>query len=248
MLINWTGELEKTLFERTCMAQTLKGLVSSCELMGHRLKPFLDKLDDYLNPTVKGTIFENLIPENSGGEECWLEKEVLTLLKELQTVVLDGHDDQGAETKARQYNKFSHRSAIFSPSSFSIRDSYVAIGKGIPFDWYAGEVKQIFAYPFKFGPSGSLNVYFVIKRFKELSAEETTRDPYRHYPLVGGRLYHAELEDKIQVVPLREIIAHFAHTPHAMEDFGFPCFHALPLDKVISHYNIGRTSLTVPSV
>jgi hypothetical protein len=32
-------------------------------------------------------------------------------------------------------------------------------------------------------------------------------------PLVGGRLYHPELEDEIEVVPLQEIIAHFTHTP-----------------------------------
>jgi hypothetical protein len=33
-------------------------------------------------------------------------------------------------------------------------------------------------------------------------------------------------------VPSQEITAHFAHTPHDKKDFGFPCFHALPLDKV----------------
>jgi hypothetical protein len=58
------------------------------------------------------------------------------------------------------------------------------------------------------------------------------QDPYRRYPKVGGRLYHPELEDEIEVVSSQEIVAHFAHTPQNEQDFGFPCFHALPLGKV----------------
>jgi hypothetical protein len=241
----WPWELEKTLFERMCMTQRLKGCISSCRLMGNSLEPFFDGFGGYLNPTVKGTLFENLTSvdmqqEVFQGEECRLEKDVLNCLEEFlvrtgksQKTRISGHV-QGTTTnaKARQYNKFSYRGAIFSPSSFSVRDSHVVIGRGagtrIPRDWYAGKIKQIFMYPFS-SPSG---VYFVIQKFRELSSQEALQDPYRQFPLVGGRLYHPELEDEIEVVPSQEIIAHFAHTPHGKQDFGFPCFHALPLDKV----------------
>lgn len=100
--------------------------------------------------------------------------------------------------------------------------------------WYAGRIKQIFAYPPGHEPSSQLEAYFVIQRFKELSDQEALQDPYHNYPLVGGCLYHLDLEDKIEVVPSQEIIAHFAHTPCDEKDFGFPCFHALPLDKVMT--------------
>jgi len=207
--------------------------------MGHRLRPFVDQLGDYLNPTIKGTVFEHLMAVDmqdvSQGEECWLEKDVLQCLGDLlvrKGILLDtGHISGGhvqlLHAKARQYNKFTQRSAIFSPLSFSVWDSHVVFGRG---DWSAGKIQQIFAYPSEL-PS-KLEAYFVIQRFKELSDQEALRDPYRKYPLVGGRLYHLELEDKIEVVPSQEIIAHFAHTLHNEEDFGFPCFHALPLDKV----------------
>jgi hypothetical protein len=178
----------------------------------------------------------------SQGEECWLERDVLACLGELLNLTLTGNlpdaewvtggHNQGPTThmKARQFNKFMHRSAIFSPSSFSVRDSHVVIGNSIPDHWYAGKIKQIFTY--SSGPPSRLQVYFVIQRFKELSAQEALQDPYRRYPLVAGCLYHPELEDKIEVVPSEKIISHFAHIPHDRKVFGFPCFHALPLDKV----------------
>ena len=204
----------------------------------------MDRLEGFLNPTIKGTVFENLTSVGMQhnifeGEECWLAKDVLDCLEELlvRTEKLQGTrqgsgsgDVQCTMTyaKARQYNKFTHRGAIFSPSSFSIRDSYVVIAKATPLDWYAGTIKQIFTYP-----SGqSSDVYFVIQKFDELSNQEALQDPYRRYPLVGGRLYHPELNDEIEVVPSHKITAHFAHTPYDRKEFGFSCFHALPLDKV----------------
>jgi len=220
------------------MTQRLKGLVSTCNVMGHQLKPFVDQLGDYLNPTIKGTVFEHLMAVDmqdvSQGEECWLERDVLQCLGDLFICKGNGSDAgwvSGGHTqphaKARQYNKFTQRGAIFSPSSFSVRDSHVVICKG---DWYAGRIKQIFVYPS--GLPSKLEAYFVIQRFKELPDQEALQDPYRNYPLVGGRLYRQNLEDKIEVVPSQEITAHFAHTAHDKKDFGFPCFHVLPLDKV----------------
>ena len=151
-----------------------------------------------------------------------------------------GSSDIQCTAKARQYNKFTHRGAIFSPSSFSVRDSYVIIAKSAPLDWYAGTIKQIFTYP-----SGqSSDIYFVIRGFDELSNEEASQDLYRRYPLVGGRLYHPELNDEIEVVPSHKITAHFAHTPYDRKEFGFPCFHALPLDKVRTRRTVSRASLT----
>jgi hypothetical protein len=238
----WAGELEKTLFERMCMMQRLKSLVSSCARFEHRIEPFARQLVNFLNPSVRGTVAEHLtsLDTRAGvfkGEECLLESSVMKHLeahlirmgKASRVSQLKGPGQSSmAHARAMQYSKFSHRSAIFSPSTFSIPDSYVAIGKGVPEDWHAGKIKQIFTHSV---PQQS-EVYFVIERFKELSPQAASHDPYRQYPLVGGRLYHPELEEELEVVSSEEIVAHFAYTPLEEEDFGFPCFHALPLDKV----------------
>jgi|SRR6266702_175151 len=229
-----TGKLEKTLFEQMCMVQRLQGLISSCEHLGHHLQPLVDQLGNYINPTVKGTVFEDLTSIDTQwdafqGEECWLEQGVLKHLMELfARMGKSSHNITIMPAKARQYNKFSHRGAIFSPSYFSIRDSHVAIGDWIAGDWYAGKIKQIFTIPF--GPSSK--AYFVVQRFKEFSVQEAQQDPYHQYSLVGGCLYHPELKDTIEVVMVQGIIAHFAYTPHDKQAFSLPCFHALPLDKV----------------
>lgn len=236
----WTGELEKTLFERMCMLQRLKSHVSTCARLQSRIEPFAHQLVNFLNPSVRGTIAESLTSLDTGrevlkGEECWLEANVMKHLKEhlIRTGKASQLTDSGqistTHVRARQYKKFSHRSATFSPSTFSIRDSYVAIGKGVSEGWHAGKIKQIFTHSV-LQPS---EVYFVIQKFRELSPQLESRDPYRQFPLVGGRLYHPELKGELEIVTTQEIIAHFAYTPLDEGDFGFPCFHALPLDKVI---------------
>jgi hypothetical protein len=222
------------------MMQRLKSLVSSCACLQSRIEPFARQLVDFLSPSVRGTVAESLTSldtqrEVLKGEECWLEASVMTYLEvhlvrmgKVSQLIGPGQSST-THARARQYNKFSHHSAIFSPSTFSIRDSYVAIGKGVSEGWYAGKIKQIFTHS-ALQPS---EVYFLIQKFRELSPEEASRDPYRQFPLVGGRLYHPELEEELEIVTSQEIVAHFAYTPLEEEDFGFPCFHALPLDKVM---------------
>jgi len=108
----------------------------------------------------------------------------------------------------------------------------VVVGKGISEGWYAGNIKQIFMLAS--GPRlGTLATvaYFVVQKFKELTAQEAPKDPYCRYLLVGGHLYHPEIEDKIEVVTSNKIISHFAQTFYDRETFGFLCFHALPLDR-----------------
>jgi hypothetical protein len=204
--------------------------------MGHRLKPFTDQLTNYLNPQVKGTLFEDLTSattqhEYFQGTECWLENVVLEHLKILLVRTGKASHMTATLAKARQYDKLKHCGAIFSPASFSVRDSHVVIGKVFPGDWYAGKIKQIFTYPFDLPESQE--AYIVVQKFKELSPQEAMQDPYRRYhPIVGGKLYHSELEEQIEVVAVQDVIAHFAYTPHNGLEFGFPCFHALPLNKV----------------
>jgi len=225
------------------MMQRLKSLISSCARLEHRIEPFAHQLVNFLNPSVRGTLAENLtsLDKRRGvlkGEECWLEAGIMKHLEEhlirmgkgpqVSQLIGPGQSSTATQARAMQYNKFSHRGTIFSPSTFSIRDSYVAVGKGVPEDWHAGKIKQIFTHSV-LQPS---EVYFVIQRFKELSPQAASCDPYRRYPLVGGRLYHPELEEELKIVTSQEIVAHFAYTPLGEEDFGFPCFHALPLDKV----------------
>jgi len=183
----------------------------------------VDRLEGFLNPTIKGTVFENLTSVGMQhnifeGEECWLGMDVLECLEDLLVRIGKPRNSRWlaggpsrvrgtkVDAKARQYTKFIHCGAIFSPSSFSLRDSHVVIGKG---DWYAGEIKQIIAYP----SSPPSNFYFVIQKFKELSAQEALKDPYRKHPFVGGRLYHPELENQIEVLP-SQVILHILRIPH----------------------------------
>ncbi|KAH9161034.1 hypothetical protein EDB89DRAFT_810456 [Lactarius sanguifluus] len=216
------GELEKTLFERMCMIQRLRGLISSFEQLGQPPTTPGRPTWRLSQPHCEGNRLRRL--DGCGRTVGHLARGGMLARAGSPQAFYESTTTPG---KAKQYDKFSHRGAIFSPSSFSIRDSHVVIVDRISGDWHAGKIKQIFTVPFR--PSSE--AYFVVQRFKEFSAQEAQRDPYRRYPLVGGRLYHPELEDEIEVVAAQEVIAHFARTPYDGQAFGIPCFHALPLDR-----------------
>ena len=76
--------------------------------MGHRLGPFLDRIEGFLNPTIKGTVSENLTfvgmqCDVFEGEECWLAKDVLDRLEEF-LVRTGNYREQGRVQAAATFN------------------------------------------------------------------------------------------------------------------------------------------------
>lgn len=77
------------------------------------------------------------------------------------------------------------------------------------------------------GP-GSTNqsIYLLIRRYQTLSEEHTALDPYRQISHCGYLVYD-NLEPEYSIVPISDIVTHFAYTKRSL--FQTECIHVLPL-------------------
>ena len=76
-------------------------------------------------------------------------------------------------------------------------------------------------------------VFAVVRQYLELELDEVKQDPYRRYPGLRASLIHDELSSQMDVIPMRDIVAHFVTCPYDADDVvRKPCMVALPLDQV----------------
>lgn len=72
------------------------------------------------------------------------------------------------------------------------------------------------------------------RRFAHLSGDDASHDHYREFPIAGGRIHYAELE-QLEIIPLTQVKSHFALTPDVCPRITRSHVHILPLDRVSSH-------------
>lgn len=99
----------------------------------------------------------------------------------------------------------------------------------------AGRITSIFCHTrMEMRSPGEVEETFVVvERLKELSEEDSKRDPYRQFPHVGGQLYCNEYIAAPIILRPNQIRCHVAKT--VLDEglgFDFPCAHILPLERV----------------
>lgn len=79
---------------------------------------------------------------------------------------------------------------------------------------FTAQIEQIFSHGRLESDSKPFEQFFlVVRRFRDLSAEEQERDPYRRYPLVGAYLVYDELASGVSIISLDNVISHYASCP-----------------------------------
>lgn len=121
-------------------------------------------------------------------------------------------DHNTAQRQAAYCSHFTRGGFKYTTFKRSLGDSMVVFrtsdGKGNRM----GRIREIFVHV-RPGPSGKLveEHFVVIDGFRELDREERELyDPYHHYPFLGIRLCHDELEGAPIVAKASDIICHFA--------------------------------------
>ncbi len=122
----------------------------------------------------------------------------------------------------------------FATSGTSPRNSNVVIGR-VPELWAAGEIKNIIVIHNQTSSTSKLSgqIVFVLQMFDELEGDDIRGDPYRRFPIAGGRIFYDTcLKSKLLIVLSDEILCHFVRTTNVLTTIARAHFHALPLDKV----------------
>ena len=231
------------------MNQRLRGIISALRLDGC-LQKLTNAFGQHFESMEKGTLMSDLHAFRSS-PEVGIEQQpnAPEKLDRRTSDLLEAYEKQIAEqvigtclqTRQRgirlgtKHKKFGRGGVKFSTFDQIRQDSYVAVKQNTPRDFHSACIQEIFTYTHR-GPTlemiGHTETYFVVKRFKELTANDALYDPYRKHQLVAGRLYYDTYEDDLELVPSSRILCHLACTPFESALIGSKCVHTLPLDRV----------------
>lgn len=98
--------------------------------------------------------------------------------------------------------------------------------------WGAGAIVDIFSQATIGGPS--VRTWVIVLPYKALRSRHESLDPYRRYPVAGGRLFRHEWESNAIVIEAKAIISHCASASLNIEFEGSLrlCRLCLPLNKI----------------
>ena len=225
-----TGQLEHTILNRFCMMQRLHGLIP---LLPDGSQQLIEVFNHRFKPRRVGTlIFDTLAMGAPSHNHGWsspkdLDQETKGLLRGWKHRQ-PGYSRISTPSQANHLKKFEHRGMELKPMGVSSRDSLVIIGDDT--NWQAVRLETLFSI--RIYPSGVEKRHTLAKviYFSELSGEDSSHDPYRHFRNTG-RIFYAEDERAAKgVVSVDEIRCRFAMTYGVCSDT-IPSghVHVLPL-------------------
>ena len=96
----------------------------------------------------------------------------------------------------------------------------------------AGQIEDIFYHRRLEGSRTVVEPFVVVKKYVPLSADHSPHDPFRRFEDLQTRIYYDEFFPDLRVVPLRDIVAHFASLVYTPPGIERPCVIVRSLDRV----------------
>ncbi len=134
-------------------------------------------------------------------------------------------------TQAQFVKSVLHDGVTFTDSG---RNSFVTyrIRTGQVESQGAGRIDKIFYHRRKEGQTIVVEPFVVIHEYRCLSKEHEQLDPYRALDGLNTKLYYNSFDATPRLLPLNDIIAHFASLVYTPQDIGQKCIVVLSLDRV----------------
>ena len=213
--------------------------------------------DEFQNKSSKGTLitdinsFASQIPtafatakRHNKPRLSSLSSHMYDLLKDYMELKLQRTLDMISD-KAVSLRSIEMNGVSYTTHTFSHKNCNVVIGD-LNGAWFACRIEAIFTY----AEADGVVTYVALRKYKELSADDVGRDPYRAFPKVAGKLFYSELDDMC-LNEASALICHFALTSMEPENISKGCIHALPLDRVsfilsmLSSFTIGIFRISI---
>lgn len=224
-----------TLLRRFCCRQNLRALFYQ---LPARLKTFAQSFKAVFESNIRGTLFSDLRsidnelrdildPDDAAqdlisGKSHHLSLDIYEALR---------RRDSGADRHAISLRAVDHDGARYKPHSSGPKDSHVVFRAPDNEDWRAGRVRDIFTQDG--GSATTKKIWLAVDEYTSLSAEDQVLDPYRKFPIAGGRLFYADFEPGPRILALEDIICHSTMIKRQLPVLLRECVHILPLDKAL---------------
>ncbi|KAJ2936177.1 hypothetical protein H1R20_g917, partial [Candolleomyces eurysporus] len=233
------GDIEKTMFTKFCCTQNLKVLYNK-EDLPEALHQLVDIYEDNYASDLRGTRLSDVFSDQQlfgkvDEKAIWQSKDFSVLADEdfamLREWMAKHHPENQVYSRhvvrRTAIHRFGHR---FTTLHTSVDDSRVVFRQGEKAGWEVGSILGIFSHAVVGGPAKQ--TWALIQPFEDLRPEDTVRDHWRSYPVIGGCLFRNRWASSAVLVDVSHIRCHFAWCVLEVEGIEGECLLALPLNKV----------------
>ncbi|KAH9941081.1 hypothetical protein B0H21DRAFT_710687 [Amylocystis lapponica] len=241
-------ELAVTLLTRFCCRQNIRALFASASLPAP-LHPIVASFFDTFQSDIRGTLLSDMLALqepysiDAPAEEEVRAKDHVTLhndiLRPLESWIQlhDGYRVGNTSTNpfAVPLKTLEDQGIVYKEGRSSPGDSQVIFKLGDKDAWRAGRIRQIFKHTRAHqGSRRSIaQTFLAVDEYLPLSAEHAVLDPFRKFPVAGGRLFYNKYEPLPVILTAEDVVCQFAFIrrsfPGIQESVDFA--HVLPLDK-----------------
>ncbi|KZS99729.1 uncharacterized protein LAESUDRAFT_605756, partial [Laetiporus sulphureus 93-53] len=249
---NRMDDLSSTLLTRFCCKQALRNLFTSV-VLPPSVRQLIPNFVHSFQSDTRGTLLTDILalgppesqPENPSFDgHARLRMSEYSLLPDyivdlLRNRMMMDYSLAGIESWTGSINPYvvsldsvEYRGVLYKVSTCSLGDSNVIFTSQLRGQWRAGQVAHMFRYKQIHGECKFVQDYLVVKEFVPLTSEDSRLDPYRRFPVAGGRLFRDAFKPEIQLLTTKDLLCHFAMLPRLLPKGSVKCIHVLPLDKV----------------
>ncbi len=139
--------------------------------------------------------------------------------------------------KGQEVGSVLRAKVTYATASHGARNSFVIFNDrtrtadGVP---RAGQISQIYLHAHRVSEKMAVEPFFVVKAYQHLTDADALCDPYRRWPDINTSLYYNQFEDDALIVPMDDIVSHFASHVYTPEDIERECIVVRNLDRVSS--------------
>ncbi len=261
------GQLEATMFRQFCIGQNLRAMMSSdgmSEALETRKDSFSkifqnDKRGTLYNDALSFESADGAVKLSNVSRTEYLDAKTIKLLRDC----VESHPSISGFSvdlfsPVLQQTSVTFQGQTFSPTSTAVGNSHIIYTVHVDADvnakkgnikakkgdlkakkWCPGRIVTIFHLQGSPALASAQATFFVVEPYESLTKEERIHDKYSEYSAAGagGTLYYNSVSPRHWVVPLRDIVCHFAATPITVPDISRPCLHVLTLNHVRHLYS-----------
>ncbi|PIL35041.1 hypothetical protein GSI_02828 [Ganoderma sinense ZZ0214-1] len=95
----------------------------------------------------------------------------------------------------------------------------------------AGQIQDIFHHRRLEGTRTIVEPFVIVREYLPLEVKHQPHDPFRRFPGLQTELYYNDFKPIVRVIPLQDIVAHFASLVYTPPGINRPCIIARSLDR-----------------
>lgn len=226
------GQMEESKFLRFCRIQNLRAIFSQMNL-----PPELRSVVSFYQKRfhIQGTLFEDdhILEEDNiplrPGKKSEADKYYIKILQEWISSPLSSTKSKFAFSKATILPWIDRNGKRFQPGNGGNGHVLFQNPGALEPSYMPGCIFSIISLPERSqGNNNKAEVYVLLKKFQILSAKDTLQDTYRRIPH-GGYLVYKDHAPDYTVVPIADIVTHFAFISRNISGIERQCIHILPL-------------------